>query len=112
MKPLIERKDILDRLNDMLLSEEADIKQEIIWVFANIGNLGYKSESVSLYLHYDLMKTYVSLLDVNNVELLENLLKTLHKILLTGNNALYNNTNLMLAKFIEYGGVQKVQSLQ
>lgn len=43
------------------------MKQEACWVFANIGNLGNKGEAVAVYMRYNLMPTYISLLDKESV---------------------------------------------
>lgn len=96
----------------MFHSEDPEIKQEICWIYPNLGYSGNKNKIIQLYLHYDIMSTYVKLLDEESVMLLENILKCIYKILLVGNRGLSDGNNIMLMKFIEYGGVQRLEKLQ
>ena len=55
------------------------------------------------------MQKYVTFLDIKyDADLLDNFIKALDKILLIGNRVLVNGTNIMLEKFMEYGGIAKL----
>jgi hypothetical protein len=51
------------------------------------------------------MKRFVEILDETSVMLLETALKCLNRFFLIANKMLINGNNIMLLKFIEYGGV-------
>lgn len=76
--------------------------------------MGDKNQIIQLYLHYNIIPNYISVLGINgcNPEILENILKALFKVLLIGNKALVDGKNVMLQKFMESQGVEKVQALQ
>lgn len=69
---------------------------------------------MQLYVHYNIIPNYISVLGITgcNAEILENILRALYKILLIGNKALVEGQNVMLLKFMESQGVEKVQALQ
>jgi len=58
------------------------------------------------------MKIYVELMDEKSVMLLESVLKCMYKIFLIANKALVDGNNIMLTKFMEYGGAVKLDKLQ
>ena len=58
------------------------------------------------------MRLYIDMLDSDNPQFLSEILKSTMKILLVGNKSLVDGNNVMLMKFMEYGGTEKVDKLQ
>lgn len=108
----ISRKDILDKISQMFSTEDPAIKSEICWIYYNFGFMDDKKRVLQLYLYYDIMRKCVDILDDPNVILLETVLKCLQKFFLIANKVLTNGSNIMLMKFMEYGGIQKISRLQ
>lgn len=96
----------------MFQSEEIDVKQEICWFYPNIGYLGDQAKAMQLYLHYDIIRKYVDLLEETNSALLEEVLKSTNKLLMISNKNLVDGQNVLLLKFAEYGGPDKLVKLQ
>lgn len=96
----------------MFLSEETDVKQEICWFYPNVGLMGDQVKAMQLYLHYDIINAYVGLLEETSAMLLEEVLKCLNKLLLISNKNLADGQNVLLLKFAEYGGPEKLMKLQ
>lgn len=102
---LLERQDILDKVYQMLQTEDNACKEEIEWIFANLGHLGNKSKVIQLYLHYDIMKILVAMLNTDDAKFMASTLQVISRIIMIGNKFLINGNNAMLIKFIEYQGV-------
>lgn len=63
-------------------------------------------------LHYDVIRVFVHLLEEDAPEILENVLETLFKVLSLGKKCSTDNSNVLLAKFLEYGGANRLEDLQ
>lgn len=55
-----------------------------------------------------MLRVFNNLLNEEDAETLENVLETLYKILYVGKKCPIDNKNIVLAKFLDYGGANRL----
>lgn len=108
----MSRTDLLDKIAYLFHHDIVDVKRQICWIYGNLGHLGDRVKLIQIILHYDAMRIYTNLLHEEDPETLDNVLQTLFKVLFVGKKCEVDNQNILLNKFLEYGGGGQLETLQ
>lgn len=104
----MSRVDLLNKIGTLFHQDIVEVKREICWIYGNLGHLGDHKRLLEIILHYDVLRVFNNLLNEEDAETLENVLETLYKILYVGKKCPIDNKNIVLAKFLDYGGANRL----
>ena len=97
---------------ELFQTDTIEVRREICWILSNIGHLGNRKTVIEIYLHFDIMRIFVNMLEEDDPFTLDTVLESLYKILIIGMKASEDGTNVLLQHFLQYNGGERLQQLQ